>query len=386
MRVRAAVCRAFLCVVFSCAFECAPAAEAASTATVAPQSDLAKAQLESEKLRSEIAKLKAEIDNLSETNKIQDPRLRRLSAWFGAIGGVIASLITAVVALGSAVFVYKGLNTTQTKKMEQERVLGREKHNMELFQSLGDDNVRVQLAAASVLIQRLESFRDTELTPAEKLEKHTIVQVLVAIAKKSDGDAAADADRKRPLFGALQLGRKKPAAATAGIHPALAKLVADNVVKVLDAFHVAGKPRSDASPLSAYDFQKVQFREAYWKRVDARGVDFFRADLSRAGLKEAHFTKAVLQEANLQGSVLQSADLREADLQRADLRNADLTAANLHGAKFDGAKVAGAVLNGAQYGANADGQVDVSFQGDGSRTLSVAQWLDSFSSTQRQSA
>jgi hypothetical protein len=209
--------------------------------------------------------------------------------------------------------------------------------------------------------------------------------VLVAITKKNDGDAAAEKEPRRPLLGVLQLGRKKPAPA-AGVHPALAKLVADNVVKALDAFHVDGRPRSGGSPLADFDFQKVQFREAYWRRVDARGVDFFRADLSHAGLKEALFTSAVLQEANLQRSVLHSADLRDADLQRADLRNVDLSNADLVGAKFDGAKVAGATLVRARCGGNPDGMVDVSPQGDGSRMVPIARWLRAEGSTQLQSA
>jgi hypothetical protein len=271
------------------------------------------------------------------------------------------------------------LNATQNRKLEQERVLGREKHNMELFENLGDENLRVQLAAASVLLQRLESFRADRLTHAEQLEKHTIVQVLIAVTKKNEGEQTEPEDRRRLMYGTPQVAKKT--STSGSIHPALAKLIADNLVKAIGAV-----PDEDTyepartSPLLAFEFQKVQFPNAWWQGVDARGVDFFRADLSEAGLKRVRFEEAVLNEANLQGSVLRNAklgnaDLRKADLRKADLREADLSGAQLQEASFDGAKVAGAILKNATFGNNPTGEVDVSLKADGSRMLPIEHWL-----------
>jgi hypothetical protein len=250
---------------------------------------------------------------------------------------------------------------------------------MELFENLGDENLRVQLAAASVLLQRLESFRAERLTPAEQLEKHTIVQVLIAVTKKNEREDPQPDDQRRLMYGTVQVAKKNGAGGS--VHPALAKLIADNLVKAIGAVPADDTyVRARTSPLLAFEFQKVQFPNAWWEGVDARGVDFFRADLSEAGLKKVHFEGAVLCEVNLQGSVLREAHLNKADLRKADLRKADLRKANLIGAQlqealFDGAKVAGAMLEDATFGKNPTGQVDVSVNADGSRMLAIEDWL-----------
>jgi hypothetical protein len=355
----------------------ATGAQAGESAGTPAKGSAAKSEVDSNarKLQFEIDKLEQEVRSLRETNEVLDAQTRWWSTWLGALGGVLG----AAIALLSAALLGLRLNATQNRKLEQERVLGREKHNMELFENLGDENLRVQLAAASVLLQRLESFRAERLTPAEQLEKHTIVQVLIAVTKKNERQDPQPDDQRRLMYGTAQVAKKN--GADGSVHPALAKLIADNLVKAIGAV-----PQDDTyvqartSPLLAFEFQKVQFPNAWWEGVDARGVDFFRADLSEAGLKKAHFEGAVLNEANLQGSVLREArlrkaDLRKADLRKADLRKTDLTAAQLQEAVFDGAKVAGAILKDVTFGKNPTGEVDLSVNADGSRMLPVEDWL-----------
>jgi hypothetical protein len=352
-------------------------ADAAENVSAPAKAGATKTQLDStaKKLEFEIEKLEQEVRGLRETNEVFDKQTRWWSTWLGALGGVLG----AAIALLSAALLGLRLNATQNRKLEQERVLGREKHNMELFQNLGAENLRVQLAAASVLLQRLESFRPERLTPAEQLEKHTIIQVLIAVTKKNEREDSEPEERPRLTYGTLQVTKKNSAGSS--IHPALAKLIADNLVKAIGAMPGDDTyERARPSPLEAFEFQKVQFPNAWWEGVDARGVDFFRADLSKAGLKKAHFEGAVLYEANLQGSVLREAhlhktDLRKADLRKADLRKADLSGAQLEEALFDGAKVAGAKLKDATFGKSPTGIVDMSLQADASHMLPVEEWI-----------
>jgi hypothetical protein len=73
--------------------------------------------------------------------------------------------------------------------------------------------------------------------------------------------------------------------------------------------------------------------------------------------------------------VLIKADCEGANFKLADLRGADLTEATLVTANFEGAKVCGAILVRAKLGDNPEGQVDASPVGDGTKIVSVREWL-----------
>ncbi|MGE0683720.1 MAG: pentapeptide repeat-containing protein [Candidatus Binatia bacterium] len=172
-------------------------------------------------------------------------------------------------------------------------------------------------------------------------------------------------------------------------HPILLKFRADNLVRALGAKPEDEGPRrklqTDVSPLREFDLQKVEFPDAWLKRLDARAVDFFKANLRKASLREAFLSKAVFYETNLQEAILCGADLTEANLSnanlhKADLRDADLRQANFRQAcltevKLNGAKVAGADVREVQWGMNPDGYVDVSPSGDGSQMKTVRAWI-----------
>ena len=370
----------------------APPSAATPPPTPTPTRSASELQQQADRQTEELNKLKAEVRSLQLSNDAAGPITRWATMWLSAIGAALGALLTAIATfsiwrLGWRV--NSAFNSAQTRKLEQDRELERAKHDMTLFERLGHENLRVQLAAASALTGRLEELRSM-LGPADsQLERRTIIQVLVAVVKKSDGEAAAPATWPVPTALGLSAGAK--ANGQGAVHPALMKLIADNLVKAMGAI-VPGDgdrwppPSIKYSPLRAFDFQKVQFQNAYWKRVDGRQVDFFRADLSNAGLKEAFLSDAILKEANLSGSVLKdarlyAADLRAAnlsaaDLRGADLRQADLSDADLRGAKLDRAKVFGIQVAGAKYGENPPGRVDLSPAGDGSRTADCLEWLE----------
>jgi uncharacterized protein YjbI with pentapeptide repeats len=275
-----------------------------------------KPDLNQDKLHEEIRKLKAEVTTLEAAHSARWAHTG--SAILGALGG----FATAVVAF----LVYRFGNAVQTKytetqdnKLKQDVRLQREAHNLDLFRNLASDNSRMQLAAAAVLLQRLEAYNspasegwtDTEV---EKLERSAIVQVLLSVLKEKPSDENGN----------------------------LRKLIADNLVRALGAIVPdVQHPSRSQSILKApgWDFQKVHLVECWWKRVDARGVDFFGAEIRDAGLAEAFLAGATLYDVGLQNTVLRDADLQDADLRRA----------RLSGTVFDGANLKGAKLQDATY-------------------------------------
>jgi hypothetical protein len=275
------------------------------------------ADLKVKKLKAEIAKLQAEVDSL----KAVGPTTRKFTTVMGAIGGFAGAIIGIfAVVIGS--MLNRNFKHTQKTKLEQDEELSREQHNIELFQSLGHGNLRVQLAAAAMLIQRLHSLNDDEPGEIERrkkraieAEKNTIVQGLVAVTKEHSENTHIEAPDG-------QTQTEHPPT-----HPALLKFIADNLVKVMGAVVEEGKmpPEDKPSPIKEYDFQKARLMDVYWWRVDARGKDFYQADFRDASLKQAF----------LQDAVFYDADLRQAKLYGADLRGANLFGTKLEGAEYD---------------------------------------------------
>jgi hypothetical protein len=256
-----------------------------------------------EKLKLENQKLQIEVQNLGVTT----PKEQLAITAAGAIGTVVGTMVTLLVALVGW-WINRTYNRTQHKKIEQERQLSREKHNLELFQGLGSDNARVRIASASVLLQRLRSEyagltaggNHSDTTGQE--EVRTLVQVLLSVIKDRQGrDDEGDI--------------------------ALRKHIADNLVKALNLVRDEGPPSPDVNPsaLQSFDLQGALLRDVFWRGVDLRHVDLFGADLQKASLRNADLRNAVLMEADLRGAVLGGAIL-----EGANLRNANLT-----GTKYD---------------------------------------------------
>jgi Pentapeptide repeats (8 copies) len=138
------------------------------------------------------------------------------------------------------------------------------------------------------------------------------------------------------------------------------------------ALHAAGDEHGD---LRGLDFSLARAADAYWARIDFRHADFYKADLTGASLRKAKLGGAQFRETVLCGAVLADAACEKANFKFTDLRNADLSGADLTGASFESAKVHGVVLAGATLASLREHAVDLSEQGDGSRLLSVADWI-----------
>jgi uncharacterized protein YjbI with pentapeptide repeats len=330
-------------------------------------------ELQNRKLGAEVSKLQAETAAL----RAVDDRTKWWTTVFAAAGSIIVALVggafTYVITRMGRRFdqLQKELEEKRSErerarreqderldrlKLRQEREHARELHNLRLFQDLGHSSHRARLAAAAVLLDRLQRLSvplpDDERSPLEMAETPLIRKVLVAVLKRQDRLADPQAGTA-----AREKGEAGPAdsAEAATSEAALRKYIADELVVTLGArFQPDRRPRDfGPSPLGeGREFQKCDLADAYWAFVDARRIDFFAADLTKASLRGAALQEAVLYEARLVSAVMRDADLRNAnlmgaDLRGADLRNADLRGANLQGADLDGANLTGANLEGA---------------------------------------
>lgn len=261
-------------------------------------------ELENEKLRQEIA-------NLSIENEALGVGTRKFSAIVGAIGGVTGALLTFFV--GFAGLKLKSVQDNrlrqekdlEQKKLDQDRVLNREKQTLEIFRDLGSENPRTQIAAASLLLQRLKSHETGgDQSEVQELERPTIIKVLVSVLKeKREPKAGATADTT---------------AADAQNFETLRKYIADNLLELL------------RDEISDYDWQNVNLSKVWWKGVDASGVDFYQANLREAGFREANFKDAVFYQADLSKAVLKGAKLSG-----ANFFDATIDKANMQGATYD---------------------------------------------------
>ena len=264
-----------------------------------------------QKLEAEIAKLKIERESLELQNKALGVGTRRWSAILGAIGGFTGAILTFLV--GFAGLKLKSAQDArlrqeketeearldqqariEQKRLDQDRELDREKQTLEVFRDLGSENPRTQIAAASLLLQRLISYdQKAERDPLETLERPTIIKVLVSILKEKRTEESDSFDTLR-------------------------KYIADNLISP-----VSGE-------MNKYDWQNANLSKVWWQGVNAEKVDFYQANLREAGLRGAHLQEAVFYDADLSKAVL-----RDAKLAGANFYRATLDGANLNGAEYD---------------------------------------------------
>lgn len=282
------------------------AAQPGENADERTKAEIARLKAEVPKLNSEFEKLNEEVRQLRTQNDAKESSFGTLAAYAGAIGGLVSAAFTLVIAwLGY--WIPQQFNSARIQMLHQQ-------HNLELFKHLASSQTRLQLAAAAALLQRISALPPSprEGSP-QASEQKAIFDVLVAVIKE------------KPNAG-------EPAAAEVST---LSKYIGDNIIKALRAT-TANPDYTYASPLRRMDWQGAQLTNAFWKEVDARGVDFFGANFSSASLRGAHLRDAVLYQASLRGATLVGADLRGADLRGADLTGARLADADLTGAKLEG--------------------------------------------------
>ena len=187
-----------------------------------------------------------------------------ISQTFETIGA-----FSATIAILAAVIPYSW-RVIQSKRLQQEELIHRELHNLELFRALSSDNPQLQLAAAAVLAERLTS---NKLKNA-KAEHRVIIRALLAVTKD------------------LSTSRNNPKELSAPpgvpiVPMEISKFVADHVVK------------NHGLPLKQFDWQNTRLTGAWWEGVDLSEIDFWRSHLNRAGMRRAILRKTILVDAIL---------------------------------------------------------------------------------------
>ena len=140
-------------------------AATSSQPTAEARTEAERKRKENEKLQAEIEKLRAERDSLELQNRALGVGTRKWSAIVGAIGGFTGAILTFLIG-------YAGLRLSRAqearraqdevlarKKLGQDKALAREKQTLEIYRDLGHSNPRTQIAAASLLLQRLEGYK-----------------------------------------------------------------------------------------------------------------------------------------------------------------------------------------------------------------------------------
>lgn len=282
---------------------------------------ISKNETDIEKLTIEIHKLQKEMDKIKlDTVKSQAKRDKGEHQ----DNGHRFSITDWLIAIGTISIPILGLffNFIQIAKMRQDKKFDREKQLLEVFRELGSSDPRRRIGAASILLQRLDKIpnpkkkdKRTKRRKEEIYEFFSIMSVLIAETKHEEKEETQ-------------------------------KYIADGIVDALDARipEDMASPTTDESPLKDYDFQGTNLHNAWWKRIDARGVDFYEANLERASLREAFLSKAILKKTDLTKAVLEEANLELVNLQEAKLAGANLRGANLSEAFLEGANLQDANL------------------------------------------
>jgi hypothetical protein len=245
------------------------------------------------KLEGEIAKLTEETKGLKSTNEALDSRTKLLTAWVAAIGS-LSSIAVALLLW----FFGRRLNRTQQSKLEQDKELELKKHILEVFHELGDKEPRLRIGAAALLIERLKRLQsqndqdDSGKVQKEKIKLDlSILRVLRSIPKRyltmqkgKTNPVERIEQQDLPMIVSVLISVTKYER-----REEIQKYIADGLAKALNAMvppDQAG-PTEAKSPLEPYDFQGAKLGNAWWKRIDARKVDFYEAHLVRAGLRYA---------------------------------------------------------------------------------------------------
>jgi uncharacterized protein YjbI with pentapeptide repeats len=210
------------------------------------------------------------------------------------IVGILGVVITVLIA--ASPFIWRMI---QSRRLHQEELIHRESHNLKLFEALASNNPHLQLAAAAVLIERLIVTNSTFTLS----EHRVIIRTLLAMTKKVN------------LTGTDHRGVSS-----------LSKFVADKIAE------------HHKLPLNQFDWQNVDISGAWWPKVQADGIDFWRSNLQACGLRKASLRHAVFIESNLDKTVLVSADLTGARFDRASLKGTNLSECIVQSTVFEGAQ------------------------------------------------
>jgi uncharacterized protein YjbI with pentapeptide repeats len=293
-----------------------------------------RSELEDEKLRQEIRKLRLENDRSS-------------SPWDALLTS--APFLGAIVAVAGVVLtLWKQIaeNNRQRKvelKQKDEDSLRRFDENFtSIVGNLGSDSVALQASAAASLSPFLKNrYKDLHrdvfmvLVANLKIDREIVVRDTLTrvfeIAIRKELDSIAKGEEERLTL--LDLSR--------------AKLVRANL-ESLDFSQVE-------VDFAFADLTRANLTGAQLPRVDGFGVILEQARVSRTDLREARLNEAVcfkakFHESNLVSATLKGANLQKAEFQRAHLQEVHFENSDLGGARFEKADVNNAFFYGAQIG------------------------------------
>jgi hypothetical protein len=292
------------------------------------------------------------------------------------VAAVIAGLVTLV-----GYKINKNIGEASKQRSLKDKRLANDTLLLGIFEHLGHEHARVQLASAAVLLglldykslknmldyeaflsgeekSRLRKLRERMLVymapkyfekknPLKEGDQDmvSIVNVLLGILKEQvpvresgsiDSEQNADSPQTAVSFKAADLLALR----------SIQKFIGDNIVKKLRAKPMNKKEqfpdeaKKDLSLLHRLDWQGAQLENVWWKGVDARKIDLYEARLHKAGLSFALLENAVLYRADLSEAVLKDAilvgaSLAEANVRGANLRSSSLVEAYVEGATYD---------------------------------------------------
>ncbi len=283
-------------------------------------------KLDDQKAKYEISKLDAEIRQIR-SDTAGSLFWLKLIALFVTVGGAVGGYLV-------------GQSRTTHARIDFEDRKNVDEVYQSIVRELADESSILRAAAAVKLGSVLKSF-PTEWN-VSAVRKQQLIQLT-----------------KQVLAAALSIERDAKVLKTLTINLVLHKPESANGFAIVREMDLSGAKAEDA----------------YWARCNFEYADFYAADLRRASFRKSILTGAQFREADLFDAVLAETVCVNTNFKMADLRGASLANAELDASNFSMAKVHGVELEGVTTNNIPECQVDISEQGDGSRLLSVSEWL-----------
>jgi len=321
-----------------------------------PLEKMSKTQLEEEKLRQEILKADAEV---------QQQRLSRITSF-----GSVVTAFVAIAGVGITIWTTLAENTKQREEDRRQRQAEQEQRERERVQreieslrqlnerftytvgELGAETSPGRVSAAVSMFSFLQS---------DSVSLHEQVYWILLGNLKISHEFQINRFLVRVFERAIRMQLSQ-----ANMHGQLLDIPLDHAflaridLSGLDLSQANLTKRSHDAPsrldLGFADLQGANLNNTNLQRTRGISVNLRKARLSKANLSEVRFQKAnlrlaILHDANMVAADLKQAKLKGAQLQRAKLQSAHFDSADLRGASFEQANLADTFFYGAQLNA-----------------------------------
>ncbi|MFE0022455.1 pentapeptide repeat-containing protein [Amycolatopsis sp. NPDC059021] len=247
----------------------------------------------------------------------------------------MASLITALTAVGALVFTNLSLRATQAQiaVAEQGQITDRYTKAVAQLDQTGPGHLQARLGAIYAL-ERLahDSPRD----------QPTIIEILSAFIRST---------RTRVPTAPVSRGACPEQELSTDTRAALVVLGRRDTSHDNNTTIDLSSTCFDGADMGKLRLKAVNLTRSHFGNADLGGTDLSGASIDLAGFGGVNLGGAKLGSATLIGTDLSGANLGGADLTGAKLVNADLSGAYLYGADLSGATLFGADLSGAKHDA-----------------------------------